>query len=698
MANQSPKDPNAWNRFILWAQENQKVIWVLLLVIMAPTFAMTGIYTNALSRGEDGIVEARVFGRNVTRGERRRLLEVLSAARGLLLQGEYFVAFSQDQIFPLAPYTSGPLGIGGGASFSRAMDPVDFLALREEAKNLGLRVSSAELGDAIRELWQRQEALRRAHSEHTSSPQPPGSNPQMLDFQIKSSAAEKLKELRGNGGKYFDKASWIASIEGGAGRRGSVTVEEVESMLSDLILVAKLEAHVTSGVQPTPQEVFNSYQKERQTRTASFVELKIPAAALDAVSKALTADEVKAHYESQRASFERKEALRASWLLVPRDHFKAAAEKALTEEDIAKYYASHKNEYRKPTVLGGESEFALRSAEEKAAFEAKLYKPLAEVRDAVREKVLGEKTDAELRIFTEQLRARIYPPRTGEAAKTPPDRPAVAFSELVKEHPFLQTGTTAFAEQDKVKEAFGPAYSRTVDRWFTTLDQGKVPAMPPSYDDAEGSRVFYSRPESRPAGYAPNLAEIEGEVRSSLARQRILTEAETALRKRVSDNNAVKEGKKDLASLASGLEVKVGAETIRFDVGPVETPAAAVSRRGPLRVASKDAEKTEAEKKPADEDEEDPEASAGKVHAASADLVEALYALGDSERGNASVAKSLKEGALYVVQLDEVRLPDPGKFEEAKTGIERQLRAAEAATRFSSWQKALLDRALPPAK
>jgi len=690
MAKQSTKDQGLWDRFILWTHENQKVIWVVLLVIIAPTFAMTGPFTQFFSPsgGPESAPYAEIYGRTYTQGEVRRTQDQLVQAHRILQS--LFLASSGEPL-------PGAFGAGSGRFAYQPVEAVELFELREKAKRMGIRVSDGELGEVIRDIWQRVEALDRARAEIALA-NPQGMNPN--DFsritQLMELSKKKLADLRGGDGKYFDEAKWVAMIEGTNPGQKRASVREFQEILRDLLVVAKLESYVQGTVQVTPQEVYDQYKQDYQSRKLSWLELKIPDAIREKLEKSLTQDELKAHFALNKASFQKEATVRTTWLLVPEEQFKADAEKLVTEQDLKTYYEDNRNDYRKPAVLAAESEFTLRKPEEKAALDAQLYKPFEEVRDKVREKVIESRGKTELSAFTEKLRLRMYPPKPGDAAKTASDHPAVSFAELAKEFPFLRTGTTPFVEKAKAKEVFGDAYSSGVDGWFNAIQSKRPITAPKSAFPCDKGRVFYTKPDTRAAGLTPSLTDVEGEVRTHLAKKRILDEVEKALE---AVSRSVNEaGKGDLAGV-TGVEITVAGEKVRIEAGALQSSStfiAQAAQQGRIMVPKKDPEK-KPEEKPGDPAAlPDPSIEpADEEHPASRPILEALYKLPEADKLKTVVATDPEQGAAYLIRYDDLKLPDPGKFEDKKSMLEQQVRRKAVKLSWDEWRRNVKKESVP---
>jgi hypothetical protein len=681
MAKQQRKEKNAWDRFLLWAEENQKVIWVVLLIIIAPSFAMTGLFTQVLAPKADSLVAVVVDGKSITQAEYRRMTEAIGTVESVL------ISIARSDYNPLP----GPLA-ASGLSWG-AMDVTQFYAYRGRALKMGIRVPDDELRQYIRDLWQRQEALKRAREDLRAKPQPkPEDQNAAFQMQIEHMmlTRKKLDELRAGDGSAFDEAGWTTFIEGAEIGRTRILVQDFEETLRDFCLIAKLEHYVTSSIQVSPQEVFELYNKEKARRKLSWAELKVPDALKEKFSKSLTPDELKTYYETSKDKLKRDLSIRSSWLLLPKDHFKAEAEKGITDDDLRKYYQDNRNSYRKPVILSTESDFALRKAEEKAALDAQVYKPFDEVKDKVREKVIEERARTNAQMFSGQLSQRIYPPKPPADAAKAEDKPAVSFDELVKEFPYLKTGTVSFADQKKAKEAFGVGYTSMVDSWFRTAQANRPISSSSLKAEGENGQVFYTKPDVRPSGYLPALKDIEAEVRNGLAVQKALEAIEKAAKAASEDANT---NKKDLAAVsAAGLDVEIAGEKVHVDAFTPQGSGTYVVKEGSLMVPKKKPEKP-VEKTPAVGDEDSDENAEEEAHPASKAIVEAVFRLPEGDKQKTTVVSDAETSSCYIVRFEDVQLPNPGGFEQQKDQLERQLVQEKSQQYFTDWRAALLKEA-----
>ena len=366
-----------WKRWKLWLTRNEKVLWVGLLLLIAPLFAFTGPVESFFRPTPDNMVHTVYFGKEVSLADLQRASRFVEALRRIA-----------------------PSALGGAAELLLSgqdfgFDPYKYYLYREKAARLGIRVSDTELGQRIHELWRESEASRLASEEILSSAD--GTNQQQLRFQFMQLRIQKQKELTDRGA--FDSASWKTTVESA----GQLKLKAFEEMLRELFTIVKLQEYVASSVKVGPEEVYDEFVKDRQKRRLSWVTWTPPEELSRKVSAAATEQDLEAYFEENKASFYRPLAVRASYVIVPESHFAADAEKNITDEDLEKHYDSNKNEYRTAAILADEALFTLRTAQEQKEYEEALFKPLEEVKEDVREKVLESKTSSEMNAFTNNV-------------------------------------------------------------------------------------------------------------------------------------------------------------------------------------------------------------------------------------------------------------------------------------------------------
>lgn len=675
MAKKEIKDLNAWERFIRWTEANQKVIWVVLLALISFTFAFPVGQVFDQNRLND--VHSVVYGKPITIGERNRL----ATAYGTVLQDlsairSGFMEFGQSEksVLP-APLAVPGLSIYQGASVD------DIIAFRRKAELMGFRVSEEELSRYVKELWWAKQSLSSAAEVvFKKNPNPTSAQQWQLMTDMQKEAEPLYAKLRD--GNYWDAEKWRALVEPrtSASKRRSFTILDYEQALRDLCMVAKLEAYVRNTVQVGPQEVFESYQKEDQRRRFSWVEFPLPAEVKSKLLAKVTEDQARARYDAQgRANQYSTLKLRAQWLLIPTEHFKAQAEGEVTEEALLKHYQENRESYRRPTILAEDAAFALRTAQEQAAYEEKRFQSFEECKDKVKEDLLTKRSGELVSELASKLRPRIYPPSPGAAA---PKAPGASFADLLKEHPFLQTGTTEFSSQREAKELFAQAYTPIVDSWFRTAQSREV-SVPMTPQQGEAGDVFYLDVEVRKAGYVSPFAESEAKIRDEIAAEDGLKAIDKAVG---SAWEAAKAAGKDISALAAeGVEVEVDGVKVKVPGKPMVSTDRFLGKNDRVLIP-----RVEPPKEPTDD--QDPDANL-EPHKGSEQLLKAAFIVKDV--GEATTSYSVDASAAFLLKLDEIRLPDPSKFKDRKDSVERQLLAEKRREYFESWRKVVYQESRP---
>lgn len=680
-----------WKRWKLWLSRNEKVLWVVLLVLVAPLFAFTAPVDTFFRPNAANTVRRVYYGEKVTLADLQKAVRSAQAAR---------------QIAPSALAAASDLVLGGS---ERGLDPYNFYLFKKKAERLGIRVSGTELGERIQELWRENEALRLAWEEVSASPD--SANQQQQMFRLYQLRMEKQKELSERG--VYDLEGWKTMV-----KNVRQPLRVFEEFLGDLYSIAKLQEYVASSVKVSPQEVYEEFRKERQKRLLSWATWKPSAELLEKLSAGATDDELKAYHTENKADFARPLAVRASYVVVPEEQFKAESEKNLTDEDLEEYYSSHVNDYRTGAILAEEATFALRTKEEQEEFEKALFKPLDEVKEDVREKVLETKTKSALTAFTNNtLRQKLFP-GADDDAQVP------SLEALKSEYPYLTTGTTEYATRDDAEEVFGDVYTTEVNRWFRELDPppgsqtpAKTEVTPPRWPQTvESGRIFYTQVEVRPA-YDPDFTEVAEEVREAYTKTKAIEAVAGALEKAISTDGegSATEGEGDSSGekpslqervetlLAEGVEVQVGEETLSVhpEAEGLVTATEYVRRYGNLRYVPSPTEDTE---EPDEEDasKDDPEGDASEeedegpeeeVLASSRVVCDVAFDI--EAKGQLAVARDAAEDSCYLVRFDDVIYPDSSEFDTHKGYLENRLLRERRGIYLAEWHRDVLREAEP---
>ena len=659
----SKKEKNAWDRFWIGVKENEKVIWVILLIILAPSFAFTGMYSSCLTQARGNPVHAQMFGRNIPESEydqaRRELILVHS------VQG--------SREFPDASEWS----------------VLQFLLYRTEADRLGLRVSDEELGGLIRIIYQRREAQAAAQEsiQQLVKDEKTAKNlkEEVLNQVYQSTLMTKFQELRKT--DQFDPDKWHALLANwktpDGGRALSISAPDLEAALRDVMKAEKLPYFVKDSVQVTSEEALEKFKQDEQQRKLTFFEVKAPDDAKAEVEKAVTDADVKARYEKAKEEFAEPIKVRVDYLSFPVAAFEKEVQ--ITDEDLKKQYDAVKaQKYRTFADAGSLDSFKPLSPEEKAALEAKAFRPFDEVKEEVRADLLKTKSREAARAAAEKAGVKLFPKTPGtidgkkdEKAETKP----ATFEEVAKEVPQAKQGSTPWvAMKDVEKDVPAEARSDQFTFWFRQL-QGGQNGNPPPRKEVDAPKnyissprtepqyyVFYAKPQVRPAGVRP-LDEVKDRVRETLVKERLL---ERAADKAKAIADAIGEGKKSFDDAAKEAGSKAVTTGFLEKFGSFMVPDESAKPSTP------DAAKTppaEAEKKT-------------KEHPGSMTIIDfAFKSL--REKGKAGFVRDPENGVCYVVRYDDVIFPDQTKFEKQRLAKVRELREEKQTAYWLEWKRKL---------
>jgi hypothetical protein len=672
----SKKEKNAWDRFWLYVKENEKIIWVLLLLFLAPTFAFTGAFSQLMDPGGRNTPYASYFGKTIKSRDFRKVqigIGIVEEVRGSALRYDM-----RDRHMPI------------GAD-SRSV--LDFLVRKVEAEKLGLRVSDAELGAEIRKIYRNieaQEAAQKAALAVKADGKKDVSSQQSMAAQRAYYETLEALEKQDSFGEKEQRA-WFARLQNWSSpgwRGGAIPRKEFESFLRDVLLVEKLEDYVKDSVAVAPEEAFERYKKDNQTRKLTFftVEAGVDKAEIE---KSVTDADVQARFEKRKEDFNQPIKIRTSYLSIPIASFEAGV--TLADDDLRKEYDRVKNEKYQTFVGETPGGFRLESADEKAKRDASAYRPFEEVKEEIRADLTKVRARDNARSTAEKIKGKLFPPKPGSVGKKE-EAPAPAgatFEEIVKDFPTIKMGTTPWVDRESAEKEIGPeAYSTRIMNWFTELTpSGQKPAKkeierPQDYDTIPSRidpkyMVFYAKPEVRPAGI-PAFDDVKDKVREAIVKEKLLEKAKERA-KALAD--AIREGKKTLDDAAK-------------EVGSTVVTTGFIGSSGAVKVPM-----TPEEAKKAEEDmKKNPMASETEVpkekdHPGSSVIVD--YGLKSlQEKGKVEgFVEDPENSNCYIVRWDDVIFPDASKFPDERSRYENMILAEKQLAYMTEWQKKLLAQA-----
>jgi len=673
------KDLNAWDRFWVSVKANEKVIWVGLLVLLAPTFAFPiSMFTGHERSGTQMVI----FGEKISGADFRLASINLNMVTRIRHKPSPFVAMD---------YATGDF----------RPDVQRFLIYSREADRLGIRVSDQELGAEVRGLYWMLSAQESGFESmlKAKKAEKAEKNSDMEARQAFSMAyGARLKELQDRG-EFTDaqQEDWYSKLQ-----TMKVDRRDFEAALREIMKAEKLEEYVKSSVQIKPEDALEEFKKQEQSRKFSFFEVRADEAK-EGLEKAVTTDEIKQFYEKNREEFQEPLALRVEYLYVPLSAF--ADKVNVTDEDVRKEYDRVKLQ-KYQTFVGGpvEGNSDLLTPEEKAARDEKAFRPFEEVEEEVREQVKKQKTVDEARQVAEKIRERVFPPKPGAIGDKKDDKPApqgAAFADLVKDFPMVKTGTTPWANQKEAEKTVGPdVYSTQFMSWFSQASrnaQDKTAKRdieaPKSYLSVPSgiepkSFIFYRNPQVRPAG-VPKLEDIRDKVRDAVVKEKLLDRAKEKA-KALAD--AVHEGKKSFEDAAKEAGQKVTTSTFVEQYGMIKVPLTEEEKKKAEAEAAENRNKNPFAPPPS---EDDPSTPKEKNHPGSRAIIDfgfkALHEKGKVD----GFAEDPENAACYVVRWDDVIYPNLEQFEKKRLRYQGEVLQEKQTAYLDEWRKDLMKRADP---
>ncbi|MFN0059065.1 MAG: SurA N-terminal domain-containing protein [Planctomycetota bacterium] len=322
-----------------YLKQNEKVIMVVLLVVIAPTFAFSGL-VYYLMEDRSGTTYFYVGDERVSALEYQRLRSQL---------GDYLSISSMTHM--------------QGNPWQRAPRQVDsnsverFVLLQKEARRLNMSVSDKELNDYVVDHAKRLIAWHEVYNELSGIPS--------QDFRKKFD--DKLRSL------VFTHEAYrkVLADEDFLGMK--ISVRNFENMLATNLLVQKLTSAIQSSVVVADSEVYDRFKLENELRSFDFVGLPTARFREEAATK--ITDEFKlTTFESNKSVFRIPPRVKLSAAVLVRNRI------LVDDAEIQQRYDADKDTLYLVEVPEG----APPPAE-------KQYKPLPEVREFVKESVARSK-------------------------------------------------------------------------------------------------------------------------------------------------------------------------------------------------------------------------------------------------------------------------------------------------------------------
>ncbi|MBI4584251.1 MAG: hypothetical protein HY717_09550 [Planctomycetes bacterium] len=663
MEHRRRKEQTTWDRFWLWVKVNEKVFWVVLLVLISFSFAFTGATTT-------------YFG---TLGSKSPRLKI---DRKVIYDRDQIAANSEILVInTFLADTFRPLRFGEGRD--GRLDWVDYLLFQHEADRLGIIISKDELGAAIREIYWGMRAAEDARAANAAAPGGKLDNLRMAWFQRK----EDLRKANA-----WDLADWLRLFRKFQEHRISgVSPRKFETMLANYLKAEKAVDYARNSAQINPDEVYQEYQRREQLRKLSFFELKPDAKLKEEVAAKITDAEIKKHFEDNLDSFKLKESkIQVGHYFIPFEVFEKEAQ--LTEDDIKSEYLRTRQEKYSVGLNVDESEFNLLSSQDKEAREQKLYKPLEAVRAEVVKDLTRSKSQELARKAADEIRKMLMPeekpaaPPAGSGENQPapaaPAKPATA-AEVAQKHPYFQAGASEWFTRPEALDKLGNLYTFQVSSWFATADKNaketdeskkvaiKVAEFWQETQDKDGL-VLYHDLKVRYPGLPTSVEPVKDEARDELIKARALDRLRDQAEALAA---AIREGKKSFEEAAKEAGAKVVDSPFLKRYGSIQVPDEKAARK----------KKTEA---PGDE----PSRPATRPHPGSSLLIGEACAI-EEEGKTGRAVRDDDNGAFYIVRLNGKLNPNPEEFKERQKYYHANLLRERQDFYFQSYRKELWARA-----
>ncbi len=135
----------------------------------------------------------------------------------------------------------------------------------------------------------------------------------------------------------FDKAAYLRALQ-----RARVTAKEFEANQSQMLLISKVQEVIVSSAKVSDRELLDLYQAAFEKVNLDVLSLKPE----DVEGISLTADEVKEYFSKHREDFKIPAKVRASYLLFdPKDYMKQVP---ITPKEIEDYYQNNREKFGQP--------------------------------------------------------------------------------------------------------------------------------------------------------------------------------------------------------------------------------------------------------------------------------------------------------------------------------------------------------------
>lgn len=431
-----------WNYF----KQNEKVIMVILLAIIAPSFAFTGAMTSAF-RGFSGGAW-RIYGESYNFAEFHDVRDHVS----MLQRAERLSGGAELPAGIL--YVRNTASPRGTATETQA---IHYLMLRHKADQLGLNVGDVELADFVRGRV-KSILLSEAIREFQNTPAAERSSNE-------NALKAKLDAVR------FTQEGYERLLE-----ELGIRAPEFEDLARENLVIAKLVDLVAGGAIVPESEVFADYQIQNQRRLLEWIRVPVDRFEEEA-KKGVGEDDLRRVYDENPSQYKREAEVQIQAFKVKREARSAA--KAITDEAIQARYERDKELYRKrkpkpnptdekkPEAAPAESTEPSDSPPSEPAEDE--FESVDEVRDKIRKSIVEEE---EAELLRKVLSAAAALPKPGGDTPAPDIDLAATLGEDAQ---FVESVKTGLFGRSTIKDvAESLKNNAELLKLLASLDRGHI--------------------------------------------------------------------------------------------------------------------------------------------------------------------------------------------------------------------------------
>lgn len=171
-----------------------------------------------------------------------------------------------------------------------------------------------------------------------------------------------------------------------------------EEQIRQSLVIEKLIQEVLNNVTVTDEELESEYAKENETAIASYILVKNEDFK---ITEEVPEGELKNFYDAHQENFKKPTQVNVQYIKIDFESQKEKIE--VVDEEIQAYYEEHKEDFIKP-----EADSVDAAQKKEDVTETPAYKPLEEVKEGIKNIILGEKTQQKTQEAAYQVSDFIY--------------------------------------------------------------------------------------------------------------------------------------------------------------------------------------------------------------------------------------------------------------------------------------------------